>query len=91
MADGSRGGPDRGPFSKRTLLEAAAQAGGVYTARMNGEELPFDGAPFYARELEREGCLSRFEDPPAFEGVEDYQLWTITSLGKLVANGGGER
>jgi len=87
MADGTGGGWGRGPFSKRGLLEVAVKFGAIYTAKLLGEELPFDNAPFYARELACEGMFEGVPDAPMLDGVEDFALWRPTELGKAFIEG----
>lgn len=85
MADGNQyPRRDEGPFSKRDLLEIAVNHGAIYTAVVDGDEQPFDGARFYASELELEGCFRRLPESPTLHGVEYFALWTPTELGKKV-------
>jgi len=88
MADGSKGGWGDGPFSKRGLLEVAARSGAIYTAKIDGVEVPYDGALFHAEELEREGMFEQVPDAPTLEGVKDYTIWRVTALGAQEAAGG---
>lgn len=87
MADGSRGGWDGSPFSKRDLLAIAVSSGAIYTAKIDGVEVPYDGAPFHAEELERDGLFARVPNAPALEGVDDYVVWVATAQGTQVAKG----
>ncbi|HYX20490.1 MAG TPA: hypothetical protein VFA98_06550 [Thermoanaerobaculia bacterium] len=87
MADGSRGGWDGSPFSKKHLLEIAVSSGAIYTARIDGAEVPYDGAPFHAEELEREGLFARVPNAPVLEGVDDYVVWVPTAMGTHAAKG----
>jgi hypothetical protein len=81
MADGTGGGWDEGPFSRRTLLEVAARCGAIYTAKLDGEELPYDGALFHAEELECDGLFERVPDSPVLPDVRDFVIWKLTERG----------
>jgi hypothetical protein len=90
MADGNihsfRGpwDPNGGPhFSKRDLLEVAIRYGAIYTAKLDGEELPYEGARFHADELEAEGKFKRVPGvviTTSLEGVLDFAIWAPTSI-----------
>lgn len=67
--DGS--GPQNG---KRELLRAAIECGAVMTGRIDGEEIPYDGARFHAEELQAEGFLKKYEQQP----IEDATIWIAT-------------
>lgn len=84
MADGDSRDPwGPGPrFSKRDLLKIAIRFGAIYTAKMDGEELPYEHARFQAEELEADGLLVRLHDPPTLSGVESFVLWKPTDLGR---------
>lgn len=82
MADGSHGGWDGSPFSKWHLLEIAVSSGAIYTAKIDGIEVPYDGAPFHAEELEREGLFERVLGSPVLGGVSDFVIWMATALGE---------
>ncbi len=83
MADGDFrdrwGGPT--PFSKRELLEVAVRCGAIYTAILDGEELPYDGARFHATELEADGFFTKVPDVPVLPDVEDLIGWAPTDFG----------
>lgn len=87
MADGSHGGWDGSPFSKWYLLEVAIAAGAIYTAKIDGIEAPYDGAPFHAEELEREGMFERVAGAPVLEGVDHFVIWKATVLGTRAVKG----
>jgi len=86
MADGDFRDPwGPGPhFSKRDLLEVAVQCGAICTARLDGEELPYEHARFQAEELEADGLFIRLAltDPPLLSGVENLLFWRATALGR---------
>jgi len=84
MADGSGGGPDRGPHSRQTLLGMLKKYGAVYTARVGGAEVPFEGAQFYASELEREGVIERIAGAPDhLPDAEDLAFWQLRGVGSV--------
>jgi hypothetical protein len=93
--DGTADGRPDPPFSRRVLLETAVRSGAIYTATLDGQELPFEGAPFFAEELARDGLFelaSQLFRPETLEDfavsiAPDFRIWRPTDKGVAAVKG----